>query len=411
MTVGVWDDGLGSAAEGLGDSKLSDPSLTQNFAESSRSLSIEESFFKGHSVKNSVLLEISHFPRSSRIHNDSQGLGNIPLSKSSPDQDQCFEKGWIDSLSPYPPFVEIHRFQYFHGNFRLQGSMSFQVLEKHVQTSTAHILQYPKMVLERMVRSLPPWSYGGVLDTHIAPHRSLPSTWGFPSSAPPWGPGLYLPKPGSTGFTMKPIWGCYNCWKKFCTTWDGEHHPSIDLSIKQSKANHHGKCSWYPLPQNTRLRGSSCFAHLCAARWYDQTRTFRLTTHCFQDTGSKCSEAISLQNWRGTKSQGMTLQYFTLRLILYSQKKIQCLPSTPGILWNFQVSRTAGNCDLSFSSNTSALGRAVPGNPPRIRSATLHALNSMINKLYVMYLWYVMLYGMLYVMLVICYMFCYDVLC
>lgn len=52
-----------------------------------------------------------------------------------------------------------------------------------------------------MVSSLPPWSYGGVLDTHIAPHRSLPSTWGFPSSAPPWGPGLYLPKPGSTGFT------------------------------------------------------------------------------------------------------------------------------------------------------------------------------------------------------------------
>ena len=252
-----------------------------------------------------------------------------------------------------------------------------------------------------MVSSLPPGSYEGVLDTHIAPHRSLPTTWEFPS------PPLHHPEAQDCIFPnldpqdshMKPIWGCYDCWKKFCTTWDGCHHPSIALSIKQSKANHHGKCSWYPLPQNTCLQGSSCFAHLCAARWYDQTRTFRLTTHWFQDTGGKCSEAISLQNWRGTKSQGMTLQYLTLRLILYSPKKKQCLPSTPGISWNFQVSRTAGNCDLSFSSNTSALGRAVPGNPPRIRSATLHALNSMINKLYVMYLWYVMLYVVLYVML------------
>ena len=181
-----------------------------------------------------------------------------------------------------------------------------------------------------MVSSLPPGSYGGVLDTrylHIAPFQAPE---GSPPLHRPEAQDCIFPNLDPQDSHMKPIWGCYDSWKKFCTTWDGCHHPSIDLSIKQSKANHHGKCSWYPLPQNTRLRGSSCFAHLCAARWYDQTRTFRLTTHWFQDTGSKCSEAISLQNWRGTKSQGMTLQYFTLRLILYSQKKNPMSPLNSG---------------------------------------------------------------------------------
>lgn len=253
-----------------------------------------------------------------------------------------------------------------------------------------------------MVSSLPPGSYGGVLDTHIAPHRSLPSTW---EPSPP----LHHPEAQDCIFpnldpqdSHEADLGMLRLLEEILHNL-GWMSSSINCFINQAKQS---KSSWQVqlVPTSSEHTFTRQFL-LCASLRGPVVRsdTYLPTHHSLVSRYWKQMQWSNLPAklmWDKVSRYDFAVFYTKINIVL-PQKKIQCLPSTPGISWNFQVSRTAGNCDLSFSSNTSALGRAVPGNPPRIRSATLHALSSMINKLYVICIYgnSVMLYGMLYVML------------
>lgn len=176
-----------------------------------------------------------------------------------------------------------------------------------------------------MVSSLPPWSYGGVLDTHIAPHRSLPSTWGFPS------PPLHHPEAQDCIFpNLDPLdsheadLGMLQLLEEILhnLAW---RTSSINWFINQSS-----KCSCYPLPQNT--------VYEAVLAWRIFARPGGTIRHVPSDsplTGFKILEANAVKQSPckidvGTKSQGMTLQYFTLRLILYSPKKNPMSPFNSG---------------------------------------------------------------------------------
>ncbi len=89
-----------------------------------------------------------------------------------------------------------------------------------------------------------------------------------------------------------------------------------------------------------RLRGSSCLARPGGTIRSIPSDSYQPFRRVPSPCRSKCSEAISLQNWRGTISRyDFAVFYAKIDFLRYcTPKKIQFLQKkTPRISWNFQV--------------------------------------------------------------------------
>ena len=152
-----------------------------------------------------------------------------------------------------------------------------------------------------------------------------------------------------------------------------------------------------------RLRGSSCFAgpggtirRVPSDSYQPFRRVALVSRYCRQMQWSNLPG-----DWLGTISKYDFAVFYTKIDFVFPW--IPILPSTPrGISWNFQVSRTAGNCDLSFSSNTSALGGPVPGNRRQAQQEN-QKCNSECAKLNDQYIICYKLYVIACMIYVICY--------